>query len=51
MDDLAQVSIAAMESALEHLQEANRRLARLGALSWLIVALIVGGIFYFATHF
>lgn len=51
MDDIAQVSLATMESALSHLQEANKRLARLLALSWLVVALMVGGILYFVTHF
>lgn len=51
MDDISKVSLAAMESALSHLQEANRRLARLLALAWIIIAFIAGGILYFATNF
>lgn len=49
MDEITQVSLAAMESALSHLQEANKRLARLLAFSWIIIALIAGAIFYFFT--
>ena len=51
MEELTQVSLAAMESAMAHLQEANRRLARLLALSWIIIACIAAGIFYFFTNF
>lgn len=51
MDDIAQVSLAAMESALTHLQEANKRLARLLALSWIIIAFIVGAALYFFTNY
>ncbi len=51
MDEIAQASLAAMERALAHLQEANKRLAILLALSWLVVAFMVGGVLYFVTHF
>lgn len=51
MDEITQVSLAAMESALSHLQEANKRLARLLAFSWIIIALIAGAIFYFFTFY
>lgn len=49
MDDNAKVSIAALESALTHLQEANKRLAKLLALAWIIVAALIGGVLYFLT--
>ena len=51
MDDITQVSLAAMESALAHLQEANKRLARLLALSLIITAALLGGVLYFVTNY
>lgn len=51
MDDITQVSLAAMESALAHLQEANKRLARLLALSLIITAALLGGVLYFITNY
>lgn len=51
MDDIAQVSLSAMESALAHLQEANKRLARLLALSLIITAALLGGLLYFLTNY
>lgn len=50
MDDIAQASLLAMESALTHLQEANKRLARLLALSLIIIAVLLGGVLYFITN-
>ena len=51
MDEIAQVSIAAMESALQHLQEANKRLAKILALSLIINAVLIGGALFLLTHF
>lgn len=51
MDELTHVSLAAMESALSHLQEANKRLARLLALAWIILAVLIGSALYFFTNF
>lgn len=51
MDEQAKVSIAVLDSALTHLQEANRRLARLLALAMIIVAGLLGGLFYFITTY
>lgn len=50
MDEITQVSLAAIEKALTHLQEANKRLARLLALSWIFIAFIVGAALYFFTN-
>lgn len=51
MDDNARVSIAALDSALTHLQEANKRLARLLALSLIILAAVLSGVLYFLMNY
>ena len=51
MDDNAKVSIAALDSALTHLQEANRRLAKLLALSLIITAAVLGAVLYFFMNY
>lgn len=51
MDDYAKVSLAAMESALTHLQEANKRLAKLLALSLIVTACLLGGLLYFLMNY
>lgn len=50
-EEQAKVSIAVLDSALTHLQEANRRLARLLALALIVLAIVFGGILYFLTQF
>lgn len=45
-EEQAKVSIAVLDSALTHLQEANRRLARLLALALIVLALMSGGLLY-----
>jgi hypothetical protein len=51
MDEQARVSIAALDSALTHLQEANRRLARLLAMALILIACLLGGLLYFLTNY
>lgn len=51
MDEQAKVSIAVLDSALTHLQEANKRLARLLALSLIILAALISGVLYFITNY
>ena len=51
MDEQAKVSIAALDSALTHLQEANKRLARLLALALIVLAGLLGGLLYFLTNY
>ena len=51
MDEQARVSIAVLDSALTHLQEANKRLARLLALALVIVAGLLCGILYFLMNY
>ena len=51
MEEIAQVSLAAAESALTHLQEANKRLARLLALALILLAAILAGVLYFVTNY
>ena len=51
MDDHAKVSIAVLDSALTHLQEANKRLARLLALALIILAVVLCGVLYFLTNY
>lgn len=46
-DETAKVSLAALDSALTHLQEANKRLARLLAFSLIITAALLCGFLYF----
>lgn len=51
MDETSKVSIAALDSALTHLQEANKRLARLLALSLIITSALLVGLLYFLTNY
>ena len=51
MDDMATVSLAALESALQHLQDANKRLAKLLALALIIIASLLCGLLYFITNY
>ena len=51
MDEQAKVSIAVLDSALTHLQEANKRLARLLALSLIFSAVLLCGLLYFLTNY
>lgn len=51
MDEQARVSIAVLDSALTHLQEANRRLARLLAMALILIACLLGGLLYFLTNY
>lgn len=50
-EEQARVSIAVLDSALTHLQEANKRLARLLALSLIITAALLCGVLYFVTNY
>lgn len=50
MDEQARVSIAVLDSALTHLQEANKRLARLLAMALIIIASLLCGLLYFITN-
>lgn len=51
MDEQAKVSIAVLDSALKHLQEANKRLARLLAMTLILLAVVLGGVLYFLTNY
>lgn len=51
MDEQAKVSIAVLDSALTHLQEANKRLARLLALALIILAAVLCGVLYFLMNY
>lgn len=51
MDEQAKVSIAVLDSALTHLQEANKRLARLLAMTLILLAVVLGGVLYFLTNY
>lgn len=51
MDEQAKVSIAVLDSALTHLQEANRRLAMLLALSLLVLVAVLGCVLYFLMNY
>ena len=51
MDEQAKVSIAALDSALTHLQEANKRLARLLAMTLILLAVVLGVVLYFLTNY
>lgn len=51
MDDETRVSLAALDSALTHLQEANKRLARILALALILLAVAVVGVLYFVTNY
>ena len=49
-EEQARVSIAVLDSALTHLQEANKRLARLFAMTLILLAVVVGGVLYFLMN-
>ena len=51
MDENISVSLAALESALTHMQEANKRLVRLLIYALTVILLIIGGVLYFVTHY
>ena len=51
MEEKESVSLAALESALTHMQEANKRLSRLLAFALIIIAVIFAGILYFAMNY
>lgn len=51
MDEKTSVSIAALDSALTHLQEANKRLARLFTLSLVVNILLFGAVLYFLMNY
>ena len=50
-EEQARVSIAVLDSALTHLQEANKRLARLLAMALILLAVVVGGVLYFLMNY
>ena len=50
-EEQAKVSIAVLDSALTHLQEANKRLAKLLALALIILAAILCGVLYFLMNY
>jgi len=45
-EEQTQISIDVLDSALAYLQQANKRLARLLALSLIVLALMSGGLLY-----
>jgi hypothetical protein len=45
-EEQTQISIDVLDSALTYLQQANKRLARLLALSLIVLALMSGGLLY-----
>lgn len=45
-EEQTQISIDVLDSALTYLQQANKRLARLLALSLIVLALMLGGLLY-----
>ena len=45
-EEQTQISIDVLDSALTYLQQANKRLARLLALSLMVLALMSGGLLY-----
>ena len=51
MDEKTSVSLAALDSALTHLQEANKRLARLLALALVAVIFLFGTVLYFLMNY
>ena len=50
MDEQAKIAIAVLDSALTRLQEANKRLARLLALSLIILSVLICGVLYLITN-
>lgn len=51
MEEQMNVSQAAMESAMMHLQKANQRLAVIAGLAVLVMALMFGVFMYFLTDY
>lgn len=51
MEDRTNVSLAALDSALTHLQEANKRLSRLLAFALFVIALLFGAVMYFLMNY
>ena len=51
MEEHISVSLAALESALTHMPEANKRLVRLIIYALTIILHILGGVIYFMTHY
>lgn len=50
-EEQARVFIAVLDSALTHLQEANKRLARLLAMALILLAVVMGGVLYFLMNY
>lgn len=48
-EEQTKISIDVLDSALTYLQEANKRLARLLALSLIVLAIVSGGLLYFIS--
>ena len=51
MDEKTSVSLAALDSALTHLQEANKRLARLLAVALIAIIFLFGTVLYFLMNY
>ena len=51
MDEFEKVSIGTMESALQHLQETNKRLAMITALALIIAGVMFCSLMYFLTNY
>ena len=49
--DIAQVSLAAVESALAFANVINKRLAIVTSIALILVAVMFGSLMYFLTHF
>lgn len=50
-EEVKSVTIAALESALSHMQEANKRLAMITALSLILLAGVICGALYFLMNY
>lgn len=51
MDEFEKVSIGTMESALQHLQETNKRLAMITALALIVAGVMFCSLMYFLTNY
>ena len=51
MDEKTSVSLAALDSALTHMQEANKRLARILTVALVAIILIFGTVLYFLMNY
>ena len=49
--DIANVSVAALDSVIAYCREVNRRLAIIAGVALFAMILMVGGFVYFFTHF